>query len=95
MAALGSSGGGWQTADAAAQMPFDVPTHSALGPLRLQVRFPEYAFEDGEAGEPQPSINNSRVQQELGLAITPVQETLLDMAATLIALGLAQPQRKA
>ncbi|PRW58359.1 diaminohydroxyphosphoribosylaminopyrimidine deaminase [Chlorella sorokiniana] len=60
----------------------------------LQERFPEYAFEDGEAGEPQPSINNSRVQRELGLAITPVRETLQDMAATLIALGLAQPKRQ-
>ena len=61
----------------------------------MQERFPEYVFEAGEAGEPQPSINNSRVQRELGLAITPVRETLQDMAATLVALGLAQPQRKA
>lgn len=67
-----------------------MPGHSPL-----QERFPEYVFEAGEAGEPQPSINNSRVQRELGLAITPVRETLQDMAATLIALGLAQPQRKA
>lgn len=64
-------------------------------PTAPQERFPEYAFEDGEAGEPQASINNSRVQRELGLAITPVRETLQDMAATLIALGLAQPKPKA
>jgi hypothetical protein len=37
-------------------------------------------------------INNSRVQAELGLALTPVKETLTDMAATLIQLGLAQPK---
>ena len=57
-----------------------------------QERFPEYAFPEGEASEPAELINNSRVQAELGLALTPVKETLTDMAATLIQLGLAQPQ---
>lgn len=58
----------------------------------LQERFPEYEFPEGEASEPAEKINNSRVQAELGLALTPVKETLTDMAATLIQLGLAQPK---
>ncbi len=60
-----------------------------------QERFPDYEFGAGDAGEPEELINNSRVQRELGLAITPVKETLQDMAATLVALGLAQPKRRA
>jgi hypothetical protein len=39
-------------------------------------------------------VSNARVQRELGLAITPVKETVLDMAATLVRLGLAQPKRR-
>lgn len=56
--------------------------HPALlnpSPLHPQERFPEYEFEAGEAGEPQESINSGRVQRELGLALTPVKETILDM----------------
>ncbi len=66
-------------------------------PLSLaptQERFPEYEFAAGAAEEAQERVNNSRVQRELGLAITPVRETVLDMAATLLQLGLAQPKRR-
>ena len=31
-------------------------------------------------------------QKELGLALTPVKETIQDMASTLVALGLAVPK---
>jgi hypothetical protein len=34
------------------------------------------------------------VQRDLGLHITPVRSTLLDMAATMIQLGLATPKLK-
>ncbi|KAL4443929.1 hypothetical protein ABPG75_011666 [Micractinium tetrahymenae] len=60
----------------------------------LQERFPDFEFAAGDPGEPEEQINNSRVQRELGLAITPVKETVLDMAATLVALGLAQPKQR-
>lgn len=33
--------------------------------------------------------------QELGLQLTPVKETLIDMAVTLIQLGIAKPRPKA
>ena len=57
-------------------------------------RFPEYALADGEEMECTEIINNSRVQGELGLSITPVKETIVDMAATLVQLDLAQPKPK-
>lgn len=60
-----------------------------------QERFPDCQFAAGDPGEPEELINNSRVQRELGLAITPVKETVQDMAASLVALGLAQPKRRA
>lgn len=33
--------------------------------------------------------------QELGMQLTPVKETLIDMAVTLIQLGIAKPRPKA
>jgi hypothetical protein len=36
-------------------------------------------------------INSSKVQQELGLQLTPVADTVKDMAASLIKLGIAKP----
>ena len=76
-----------------AQPPITRPLSPPSLPLcAFQERFPEYEFPEGEASEPAEKINNSRVQAELGLALTPVKETLTDMAATLIQLGLAQPK---
>ena len=63
-------------------------------PLLPQERWPQYEFAVGEAGEAVEAIDGSRVTRELGLVLTPVKETLLDMAATLIALGLATPRPK-
>ena len=63
--------------------------------LLLQERYPQYQFGVGEEGEgSKEMIDNSRVQRELGLSITPAKETLLDMAATLIQLGLATPKQR-
>lgn len=60
----------------------------------LQERFPDCEFAAGEAGQAEEKVNNGRVQRELGLAITPVKETVQDMAATLVALELAAPKHK-
>ncbi|WIA11508.1 hypothetical protein OEZ85_011621 [Tetradesmus obliquus] len=48
------------------------------------------ALPDGADAEPS-SINSSKVQQELGLRLTPVADTVRDMAAALLQLGIAQP----
>ncbi len=41
-----------------------------------------------------PSIDNTKVQQQLGLQLTPLATTLVDMATTLVALGIANPRLK-
>lgn len=48
----------------------------------------------GEESEPRAVVDASRAQLELGLSLTPPCETLRDMAATLVQLGLAQPKPK-
>jgi nucleoside-diphosphate-sugar epimerase len=61
----------------------------------LRERFPEYAFHvpsNDDKEEPKAVVDNSKVQRELGLALTPVRRTVVDMVATLYALGLAKPK---
>jgi uncharacterized protein (UPF0548 family) len=57
-----------------------------------QERFPEHVFGECAVEESKEKVNNWRIQRELGLAITPVKETVLDMATTLVRLGLATPK---
>ncbi|PNH09054.1 hypothetical protein TSOC_004391 [Tetrabaena socialis] len=46
---------------------------------------------DGAAAEEAEKVDASRAERELGLQYTPLQQTLTDMAASLIKLGLAVP----
>ncbi|GIL77153.1 hypothetical protein Vretimale_3165 [Volvox reticuliferus] len=46
---------------------------------------------DGEPGTEEEKIDGSRVVRELGLQYTPLDRTLIDMAESLIRLGLAVP----
>ncbi|KAK9842550.1 hypothetical protein WJX81_005642 [Elliptochloris bilobata] len=59
----------------------------------LRARFPEFAIPDVPPGEwdVRERIDNSRAERELGLRLTPPCATLVDAAATLIAVGAAQP----
>ncbi|KAG2482420.1 hypothetical protein HYH03_018655 [Edaphochlamys debaryana] len=58
----------------------------------LKARVPQLAhLPDGEPGEEAERIDPSRAARELGLAPTPLEDTLADMAASLIRLGLAVP----
>jgi len=41
-----------------------------------------------------PTVDNSKVQKQLGLQLTPLATTLEDMASTLIAMGIANPRPK-
>ena len=62
----------------------------------LRDSFPEFEFEEpGAKEESKGVVDSSKVQKELGLALTPVRSTVVDMVATLIALGLAKPKAKA
>lgn len=61
----------------------------------LKGRFPEFQFGESETQEESTQVvNPSKAIGELGLRITPVQSTLIDMAVTMIVLGVAQPRRK-
>jgi nucleoside-diphosphate-sugar epimerase len=61
----------------------------------LGERFPGAAFAAPAAEAPAgPGVDASRARRDLGLALTPVRETLLDMAAAMISLGLAAPKPK-
>ena len=49
----------------------------------------------GPDDEPVPMIDMSKTESELGLRLTPLKETLQDMAVTLLNLGVAKPKHKA
>lgn len=59
----------------------------------LKERFPDGSFEDVADDQHEESkvvIDNGRVQKELGLVLTPVKSTIIDMAVTLVQLGIAK-----
>lgn len=60
----------------------------------LSKRFPQYKFPSGEDAPVQTVIDNSKVQRELGLQFTPVEQTYIDFATTLIQEGIAKPVPK-
>lgn len=60
----------------------------------LKKRLPGLDIPDGDEPQTKPMIDNSKVQKELDLGLTPVAESLMDMAVTLIELGVAQPKFK-
>ena len=60
----------------------------------LQARFPQYDIPDGVDELPETTIDNSKAQRVLGLQLTPLATTLVDMAVTLIELGIATPKLK-
>lgn len=58
----------------------------------LRERFPEYQFPDpAEHLEAADRMSNKKAETELGLSLTPIKATLVDMATTLLALGVAKP----
>ena len=59
-----------------------------------QARFPELDIPEGEALAAETSIDGSKAERELGLRLTPLASSFCDMAATLIALGVAAPKEK-
>lgn len=57
-----------------------------------QARLPQLAhIPDGQSGEEAEKVDPSAVESDLGLALTPVEDTLSDMATSLLRLGLAVP----
>jgi hypothetical protein len=60
----------------------------------LSQRFPQYRFPAGEDSPSKQVIDNSKVQKELGLQLTPPEVTYIDFATTLIQEGIAKPVLK-
>lgn len=60
----------------------------------LKERFPGLKFKDAQKEDAKPVLDNKKVQQELGVQIIPYQDTIVDMATTLIQNGIAKPQKK-
>ncbi|KAK9842312.1 hypothetical protein WJX81_005982 [Elliptochloris bilobata] len=60
----------------------------------LSKAFPNYTFPPGKDEPPKVVIDNSKVLKELGMQLHPVEETFVDMARTLIALGIAKPVKE-
>jgi len=58
----------------------------------LQERWPQYEFEVGPEVPCPENVDTSRLPTELGLHLRPTQETVLDMAASLMQLGVAMPR---
>jgi nucleoside-diphosphate-sugar epimerase len=59
-----------------------------------QERFPEADIAQGPDDTPHKMFDMSKTESELGLRLTPLKETLVDMAITLINLGVAQLKPK-
>lgn len=61
----------------------------------FQERFPHYDIPDAERSpETEEKINNDKAYKELGLSVLPIGSTLIDMAVTMIQLGIAKPKEK-
>ena len=58
----------------------------------LRQRFPQFDIPDGEDQPSETTIDNSKATRELGLQLTPLAVSLVDMAVVLIALGIANPK---
>lgn len=60
----------------------------------LQNRFPEYDIPSGIPGTPEKMLDVSKAMNELGIQFFPVRTTFVDMAVTLLDLGIATPKLK-
>ena len=59
-----------------------------------QKRFPEYEIYTGREGPMLDLLDISKIENELGMSMIPLEETVVDMAQSLIQLGLAVPKLK-
>lgn len=57
--------------------------------------FPDLDIADGIVAPAETDTDGSRVTLELGMVYTPVEKTIVDMATSLIAAGIANPHSKA
>lgn len=60
----------------------------------MQEAFLEYDIPAGEDKVPEDRVDASKTESELGIMPIPLQETIVDMARTLIVTGIAKPKQK-
>ena len=60
----------------------------------MQARFPEYDIQTGASATPEKMLDVTKAERELGVWCRPVASTFVDMAVTLIELGIAHPLMK-
>ena len=59
-----------------------------------QERFPDADIAQGPDDTPHKMFDMSKTESELGLRLTPLRETLVDMAVTPMSLGVAELKPK-
>ena len=59
-----------------------------------QARFPDYDILPGQPGDASKALDTSKAQRELGLHLMPLKTSFIDMAVTLIDLGVVTPKQK-
>ncbi len=59
-----------------------------------QARFPDYDILPGQPGNTEKVLDNSKAERELGLHLMPLSTSFMDMAVTLIDLGVVTPKQK-
>ena len=61
----------------------------------LRSRWPAWDIPEGEEALETATVDGSRALSELGLSLTPMEQTIVDMATVLVELGIAVPNLKA
>jgi len=72
-----------------------VSASPALISRTLRARFPAYDIPEGVEEPEQALMDGSKAHRELGLVLTPQEQTFVDMAVVLVELGIATPKLKA
>ena len=62
--------------------------------MPVQARFPDFDILPGTDEAVEKSLDNSKVQRELGLHLMPLATSFEDMAVTLLDLGVVKPKLK-
>ncbi len=62
--------------------------------MSMQAHFTKLDLVDAESGKANFNLDNTKAPKELGLKLRPVTETIVDMAQSLIDLGVANPKSK-
>lgn len=60
----------------------------------LSRRFPQFRFTASKDAGSMGGFDTTKIHKELGMTLTPIEQTYIDMATTMIQLGIAKPVAK-